>query len=71
MTNRTPLRLVESRCPTLPLRSTVRVPPALLDALDRLVERMATRTGEPPVAVRRAIEIAVLQRGVAALEGEL
>ena len=48
----------------------IRVPPILLACLDQLVERVARRTGEPIERVRRSVEIAVLTRGVTALQEE-
>ena len=48
-------------------RVTIVVPPNLLPALDRLVTEQALRTKEEPDQVRRAVEITVLQRGIAAL----
>lgn len=47
------------------------LPSALVGRLDELVKRQAARTGETPEAVRRAVQIAALQRGIAALEAEL
>lgn len=57
--------------PELPMQlDRVKVPPQLLSEIDRLVERVAARTGEPPALCRRGVEIAVLTRGVAALREE-
>ena len=43
------------------------VPPALVPAIDHLVTEYALATKEEPGACRRAVEIAVIQRGVAAV----
>lgn len=46
------------------------VPPALVPMLDHLVTEYALENKEEPGACRRAIEIAVLQRGVASMRAD-
>ena len=48
-------------------KSTIAIPPALVPVLDHLVTDYALATKEEPVACRRAVEIAIIQRGVAAV----
>lgn len=47
------------------------VPPALVRTLDHLVTDFALMTKEEPKACRRAVEIAVIQRGIAAVREDL
>ena len=52
-------------------KTTIEVPPRLELALDRLVTEYALAHREEPSACRRGVEIAVLQKGMRALEEEL
>lgn len=48
----------------------IAVPDPVAKDIDALVERFASRTGEPPENVRRAVEISVLCRGIERVKGE-
>jgi hypothetical protein len=50
-----------------PAPRTIVVPDVMEKDLEELVERTARRLGERPEQTRRAVEIAVLSRGMAAI----
>jgi hypothetical protein len=47
------------------------VPPTLVVLIDELSARMARVTGESTEDTRRAVEISILSRGVAAVQSEI
>jgi hypothetical protein len=47
------------------------VPPTLVVLIGELSERMARVTGETPEDTRRAVELSILSRGVAAVQNEI
>jgi len=49
----------------------VRLNPILADLLDQLVVRIAARNGETVEQARRGVELAVVSRGIGALQEEL
>lgn len=51
--------------------AVIAVPPGLAPELEQLVEDTSRRNGEPPDRVRRAVEIAVLKRGIESLRKEV
>lgn len=53
--------------PPIKIKTTIDIPPGLVPQLDLLVTEYALAMKEEPSACRRAVEIAVLQRGVAAV----
>lgn len=57
--------------PSRPLRPAIALTPTHVALLDQLVEQTSARTGERAEEVRRAVEIAVVTRGIAALQEEL
>jgi hypothetical protein len=50
-----------------PAPRTIVVPDVIAHDLEELVERTAARLGERPEQTRRAVELAVLARGIAAV----
>jgi hypothetical protein len=52
-------------------RDTITIPPALVPVIDRLVTEYALEHKEEPWVCRRAVEIAVIQRGVRDLQTEM
>lgn len=49
---------------------TIAVPAELELSLERAVNAIARRTGESPEAVRRGVEVAILQRGIRSVLAE-
>lgn len=49
-------------------KTTIEVPPLLSSVFEQLVADFAARHGESPESARRAVEIALVQRGLAALQ---
>jgi hypothetical protein len=62
----------EQASPKRPLEEPylIPVPDIVADRIDRMIQRVARRTGEPTDKVRRACELSVLTRGLDAFEGE-
>lgn len=50
--------------------ATIALPPRLERDFEVLVAEVATTLGEPPARARRAVEIAVLAKGIAAVRRE-
>jgi hypothetical protein len=68
MTSAALLNVESDGAPTVPLVDAIRVPETLADEIDIVVARVSEKTGEPPVRVRRAVEIAIIQRGLERLK---
>ena len=65
------VRIGQRMPPVAPLQDAIRVPGEAQEMIDRLVAQTSRRTGEPPTRVRRSVELAVLTRGISAVEQEL
>lgn len=57
--------------PSKPLRPAIVLTGIHEGLIDQLVEATSRRTGEPPADVRHAVELAIVTRGIAALQEEL
>lgn len=63
--------VVDRHAASRPLRPAIVLAPLQIEQVDQLVEATSRRTGERPEDVRRAVEIAIITRGIAALQEEL
>lgn len=66
--NATDARPVKSERENSAVTAAIALTPIHAALVDQLVEREAKRLGESPESVRRAVEIGILTRGIAAVQ---